>query len=98
LTAETFTAIAEDAHRLFWLAEARDAWTTSGLVDPSGRSGTFIGHQIEASVTWNLLPKNLTVETGFAYLIKGEFARNTPNAPVDKSDSSYFYAQTTFQL
>ncbi|MGH8565230.1 MAG: alginate export family protein [Gammaproteobacteria bacterium] len=91
-------------HRLFWLASDRDAWTTtpvtsSGtLQDTTGLSGDFIGHQIEASIFWNVIPKNLTLEAGWAHLIKGEFAKNAPDAPLDQGDSNYFYAQTTVQF
>jgi hypothetical protein len=92
------------AHRLVWLASARDAWTTTPLTtegslqDKTGRSGDFLGHQIEASITWNVIPKNLTLETGWVHLVKGEFAQNAPEAPKDKRDTNYFYVQTIFQF
>jgi hypothetical protein len=89
---------------LVWLASARDAWTTTPLTtegslqDKTGRSGDFLGHQIEASITWNVIPKNLTLETGWVHLVKGEFAQNAPEAPKDKRDTNYFYVQTIFQF
>jgi hypothetical protein len=73
--------------------------TTEGsLQDKTGRSGDFLGYQIEASIIWNVIPKNLTLETGWAHLVKGEFAQNAPEAPKDKRDTNYFYVQTTFQF
>ncbi|MBS1214432.1 MAG: hypothetical protein H6R26_3049, partial [Proteobacteria bacterium] len=66
--------------------------------DKTGRSGDFISHQIEASVSWAVIPKNLTLELGWAHLAKGEFAKNAPNAPADHGDSDYFYTQTTMQF
>ncbi len=86
------------AHRLFWLAQSKDAWTTANIRDVTGQSGDFIGHQIEASVNWQVIPKNITLEAGWAHLVKGEFAENAPNAPVDTDDSDYFYAQTVLQF
>ncbi len=86
------------AHRLFWLASSTDAWTASGVRDRTGQSGTFIGHQLEASVQWSAIPRNLILEAGWAYLIKGEFAEDAPNAPADKGDSNYLYTQITFQF
>jgi hypothetical protein len=99
----TDTVSAFIGHRMFWLASDQDAWTTTGTVstpairDKDGRSGDFLGHQIEASVTWNVIPKNLAVETGVAYLIKGDFAKNAPDASPE-DDSTYFYAQTVLQF
>jgi hypothetical protein len=98
------TVSAMIGHRLYWLASSRDAWTTtpvtaSGtLQDPTGRSGSFVGHQFEASVSWAVLPKNLTVEAGWAHLSKGDFAKNAPGAPRDHGDTDYFYAQTIVQF
>ncbi len=98
------TVTANIAHRAYWLASRRDAWnytpvTASGtLQDATGRSGDFVGHQIEAWVTWNLMPKNIILEGGWAHLIKGQFARNAPGAPRDHGDVDYFYAQTTLQF
>ncbi|MGR9108196.1 MAG: alginate export family protein, partial [Gammaproteobacteria bacterium] len=83
------------AYRSFWLAEKRDAWTGAGLQDPTGRSGSFIGQQIEASLRWNAIQNLLTLETGWAHLFKGRFAKDAPGAPRDTNDADYFYAQTT---
>lgn len=80
-------------YRLFWLASSRDAWTTAGLSDPVGASGSFLGHQIEGRVRWNVLPKNLAFDVGAAYLIRGEFATDAPSA---RSASPVFvYTQVT---
>ncbi|MEW6444379.1 MAG: alginate export family protein [bacterium] len=84
-------------HRMSWLASDRDAWVPARLQDKTGGSGDFIGHQIEGSITWNVVPKNLALETGFAYLIKGGFARHAPDAPPE-DESTYFYAQTVLQF
>ncbi|MCI0734364.1 MAG: alginate export family protein [Methylococcaceae bacterium] len=83
------------AHRAYWLAEKRDTWVGSDLRDPTGRSGSFIGQQLEAQMIWNAIPKLLALETGWAHLFKGDFAKNAPRAPVDHDDADYFYVQTT---
>lgn len=83
------------AHRAFWLAEKRDAWTGAGLRDQTGQSGSYIGQQLEASLKWNAIPNLVALETGWAHLFKGQFAKNAPGSPDNKSDSDYFYAQTT---
>ncbi len=82
------------AYRAFWLAERRDAWTGANLQDLSGRSGNFLGHQLELRARWQIVPEFLTLEGGFAHLFKGKFARNAPGAPADSDDSNYFYSQT----
>jgi hypothetical protein len=76
-------------YRAAWLASARDAWTTSGLRDTSGESGTFIGHQIEGSVRWSILPDRANIEGGFAYLRLGQF----PRAQGAASNPLYIYVQ-----
>jgi hypothetical protein len=62
------------AYRLYWLASDTDAWTTAGLRDPAGDSGSFLGQQLEARVRWGILPKNLDLDVGAAHLIRGGFA------------------------
>lgn len=66
------------AYRAVWLASATDAWTTSGLRDSSGGSGSFVGHQLEGRVRWQILPRNLAVEVGGAALARGRFATTVP--------------------
>ena len=85
------------AYRGFWLAQKRDRWTTSGVWDPTGQSGRFLGHQIEIRGRWRPLPGNLLLELGWAHLFQGEFARTAPNA-VATRDSDYFYTQVVIQL
>jgi hypothetical protein len=85
------------AHRACWLASDRDAWTTAGVVDPSGRSGSFLGQQLEAWLQWQLIPGNVEIETGAARLFHGDFTDDAPNANAE-GDTTYFYVQTTFSF
>lgn len=84
------------AYRLFWLAAARDAWTTAGLRDDSGHSGRFVGQQAEGRVRWQALPENLALECGAAWLVRGAFARDAPGA--DDAPTAFVYTQLTVSL
>lgn len=86
------------AHRAYWLAESKDTWVGGRLRDPSGQSGSYIGQQMEARLRWKAIPDIVTLETGWAHLFKGEFAKNAPLSPADKSDSDYFYFQTSIHI
>ena len=78
---------------MYWLASSRDAWTTAGLRNPTGDSGRFIGQQPEFRVRWHILPKNLSLDVGAAYLVRGRFAKSAPDGQDDAS--TYLYAQIT---
>ena len=80
------------SYRAFWLASDSDAWTTTGVRDPSGQSGSYIGSQIEFRIRWRILPGNLALETGYAHLFAGEFIDNAPNSNM-QGDSNYACAQ-----
>ncbi|GFE83818.1 hypothetical protein GCM10011487_58180 [Steroidobacter agaridevorans] len=78
-------------YRAVWLASARDQYTTARLQDRTGNSGDFVGHQLEAQVQYNLLPGNVVLEFGGAYLAHGDFLEAAPNAP-NEGDTTYIYA------
>lgn len=84
------------AHRAAWLADSTAAWQPAGLVDPTGRSGDFVGHFVEASGRWDAHP-NLSLEAGWATLIKGGFARNAPGAPPE-DNTNYYYVQSMLRF
>jgi hypothetical protein len=77
------------AYRVLWLAESRDAWTGSGLRDPTGESGTFLGSHVE--VRWRGRPTEaLLVEAGYAHFFKGSFLDRVPQSP-GTPDSDFVY-------
>ena len=80
-------------YRLFWLASDTDAWTTTGLRDSTGSSGSFLGQQLEARVRWNVFPKNVRVEMGGAYLARGGFAKDVEDGSDDPA--LFFYSQVS---
>lgn len=83
------------AYRAYWLASDTDAWTSSGVRDASGNSGSFIGHALEAGARWDALPGNMRVEAGCAFLFSGDFVENAPNATY-RGDSVYGYVSVEF--
>ena len=44
-------------HRFCWLASDKDAWTTSGLRDNTGDSGSYVGNQAEVRIRWEGLSR-----------------------------------------
>ncbi|MGZ8216469.1 alginate export family protein [Methylomagnum sp.] len=84
------------AHRLFWLADSTAAWQPANLQDKTGQSGDFVGHLVEVSGRWDAHP-NLSLEAGWATLIKGGFARNAPGAP-PADNVNYYYVQSMLRF
>ena len=84
------------AYRPAFLASARDGWTTAGLKDPTGARGSFLGHQVEVRVRWNVLGPNFGVDLGGACLFGGTYAGVVPNARAEPA--VYAYAQLTGRL
>ncbi len=66
------------------LASGTDRWIIAGLQDPTGASGTFIGHALDARTRLWILPGRLQMEIGFSAFIFGEFARNVPEGPAGR--------------
>ena len=85
---------ATTAYRLFWLASAKDTWTTSGVRDATGDAGRFVGHQFEIRIRYDLVPGNVRLETGYAHLFAGDFIDDAPNSPA-RGDSNYAYFQAS---
>lgn len=84
-------------YRPYWLASARDAWTTTGMQDVDGRSGTFLGHQVELRVMQNLWHNRVQLDWGGAWLGNGRFA---PAALPDGSakETQYGYVSVMLRL
>ncbi|WP_372859723.1 alginate export family protein [Sphingobium lactosutens] len=64
-----------------WLASRTDAFSTTGVRDPSGRSGRFAGHMVDSRLRWWAVPKKLRAELNASWLGKGRFLHYAPNAP-----------------
>jgi len=68
-------------YRPMWLAEKTDAFSTSGVRDARGLSGSFAGHQMEGRARWWWIPTLLRGEINAAWIAKGRFLKQAPNAP-----------------
>lgn len=84
--------------RLTWsaayLASATDRWVVAGLRDPSGRSGRFLGHALDARARlWNP-SQRVTAEVGASALLHGGFSREVPGGP-DPRRTLFGYSQVT---
>jgi hypothetical protein len=85
------------AVRDLWLDSATDSFASTGVRDPAGRSGRHAGEQLEGRVRCWLVPKFIRLEGGAAWLEKGRFLKDAPNAP-KTGDSSYGYASLEFSF
>ena len=79
------------AWRPLWLASATDGFGNSGLRDASGRSGRFVGHQIEARLRYWLVPGRVRLDTGAALLSRGQFLARAPGGR-NNGDTHYGYS------
>ncbi|WEK45912.1 MAG: alginate export family protein [Candidatus Andeanibacterium colombiense] len=77
-----------------WLAEKTDAFSTTGVRDASGASGSFAGNQFDMRLRYWLVPKLLRAELNAVWLAKGRFLRDAPNAP-DAGDTHYLAMAVT---
>ena len=81
-------------HRFHYLASDRDAWVPTGLVDPTGSSGRYLGNLVEMRFTHELVPGNLALEGGVSHLFAGDFVDEAPNAS-GQGDSTHVYLGLT---
>ncbi len=77
----------------YWLASDSDAWVVPNRRDPTGRSGDFVGQELEARVRYQIDPR-IEIEIGYSHFMPGGFARET--GPCD--DSDFLYVATTLRL
>ena len=77
-------------YRAFWLNSRTDNFSATGVRDAAGMTGRFAGHQLEARLRRWLVPDLVRIDTGVAYLAKGRFLTDAPNAPAT-GDTRYGY-------
>jgi hypothetical protein len=85
------------AWRPLWLARRTDEFGNSGIVDRTGRSGRFAGHQVEARLRYWLVPGRVRFDGGVAVLAKGRFLRDAPGARAN-GDTHYGYTDLSFDF
>jgi len=87
-------------HRFYWLAQSQDQFVGSGLQDPSGRAGNYLGSELDLRLAWTV-SSNLLLEGGWVYLVKGSYYSNLLNqgvagAPNDKNTDYLFFSMRLF--
>lgn len=80
-----------------WLASAIDSFSATGVTDRTGRAGRFGGTQFELRGRRWLVPRELRLEVGAAWLAKGRFLHDAPNAP-RTGDTRFAHADLTFSF
>jgi len=88
-------------HRFWWLAQPRDQWIGTGLQDPTGRAGTYLGQEVQLGLNW-ALSSNVVFDVGVAYLVKGSYTSNlrdlgVAGTPTDRN-STYFSSALTLNF
>lgn len=96
-------------HRVWYLATSRGAFggspfvtSTNGvLLDATGGSGNFIGHDMETRIQWEI-NDNWNFDAGYSHWFKGSYFDRLPASaglpPGGNVDSDYFYIETTFRI
>lgn len=78
----------------FWLAQGKDAlYGASGAAlrrDPTGRSGTFVGNEVDIITNFHL-SKRTDLMVAYSYLFAGEFLRKTQPAGTGSANVSALY-------
>ncbi|MBH0199703.1 MAG: alginate export family protein [Nitrospira sp.] len=88
-------------HRVWYLAQSRDFFGSSGLRDTTGKAGTSLGHDVELRAQW-AISANLDLDAGYVHWFKGSYFDRLP-APAGlpaggNSDSDYFYIQMRVRI
>lgn len=84
------------AVRHWMLAQGADAFSGSGLRDPSGDSGRALGQDLELAAQWSPRPW-VAVEAVYDHWFKGSYLREVPGAG-SGDDSDYFALSTILRF
>ena len=88
------------SHRTFWLADGRGPFAGSGLQDPTGRAGTFLGNLFDISVNWAPQAgyfRHTVFEVGFARFFKGSYFDRVSQS-TGTADVNYVYTMATLSF
>ena len=87
--------------RWWWLAQSKDSFGSSGLRDPSGDSGKYLGHDLEFRAQWQI-SMNMDFDVGYWHWFKGSYFDRLPDSanlpPGGGKDTDYFYVQMRVRL
>ncbi len=88
-------------HRVWYLAQSRDFFGSSGLRDPTGNAGTSLGHDVDLQAQW-ALNANLDFDVGYVHWFKGSYfdspAIIAQMPPGGSKDSDYFYVSMRVRI
>jgi Alginate export len=88
-------------HRVWYLAQNKDFFGSSGLQDITGNSGGSIGHDVELRAQY-AINANLDFDFGYVHWFKGSYFDRLPAStglPAGgNKDSDYFYAQVRVRI
>ena len=91
--------------RFWYLADETAVFSGSGLVDPTGGSGNYLGHDLELRAQWAPLwamRQNLDFDFGYVHWFKGSYFDSPAilaQLPAGgNKDTDYFYAQVRVRL
>ncbi|MCO6429129.1 alginate export family protein [Nitrosomonas communis] len=88
------------SHRAYWLANKRGPYVGSGLQDPTGRSGSFLGNMLDISLGWDpqwSFLKRVSFDIGFSHIFKGDYFEKVPNSP-GTAGTNYGYTMATLKF
>jgi hypothetical protein len=77
-----------------WAADRHDSFSTTGIRDAAGMSGSFAGQQVDARLRYWLLPQRLRTELTSVTLFRGRLLRDASNASAN-GDTHYLAASLT---
>ena len=77
-------------HSWYWLDSATDRYLLDSLRDPTGRNGSFVGHEFDIRFRWQATSK-MEVILGYAHFFPGDFVRNT----IRPDDTDFAYLEVT---
>jgi Alginate export len=78
----------------YWLASASDRFLGgNGARDRSGKSGTFLGHEYDGRVRFQLSKRSELI-VGYAHFESGDFVEKK----IGRDDTDFFYIEWTIKL
>ena len=87
--------------RFWYLAQSKDSFGSSGLLDSTGGSGNSIGHDLEFRLQW-AVSSNMDFDVGYDHWFKGSYFDRLPpsaNLPAGgNKDTDYFDLQMRVRL
>ncbi|MFI3190819.1 hypothetical protein BCS42_07610 [Crenothrix sp. D3] len=86
-------------YNAYWLENETAAWNRTGLQDRTGKSGNFLGHELDLRVRYKVNPY-IDLTTSYARFEPGSFTRaqdksNTATGPYTSQASNFFYFEVS---